>query len=166
MTERKPPGVSFETWVDRQVRVAAEQGGFDGLPGAGRPLPELDRPYDDLWWVRKKMEREGLSFLPPALALRKEAEDALEAALRAPSEAGARRIVAEVNEKIRKALRMPPPGPPLRLAPFDAEQVVREWRERRAPSGGSPGTEEPRAEEPPAGKPSRRSRFGLRRRRR
>nr|WP_078591989.1 DUF1992 domain-containing protein [Streptomyces megasporus] len=154
MTERKPPGVSFETWVDRQVRVAAEQGGFDDLPGAGKPLPDLDRPYDELWWVKKKMDREGLSFLPPALALRKEAEDALEAVSRAPSEARVRRIVAEINEKIAAARRMPPPGPPLGLAPFDVEQVVREWRERRSPK--SPGTDRPHEESPPP-----RSRFRL-----
>ena len=132
MTERKPPGVGFETWADRQIREAAERGEFDDLPGAGRPLPDLDEPYDELWWVRKKMSREGLSCLPPALALRKEAEDALGAAHRAPSEARVRRILEEVNERIRAALRRPPPGPPLNLRPFDVERVVREWRERRS----------------------------------
>lgn len=132
MTERKPPGVGFETWADRQIREAAERGEFDDLPGAGRPLPDLDEPYDELWWVRKKMSREGLSCLPPALALRKEAEDALGAARRAPSEARVRRILEEVNERIRAALRRPPPGPPLNLRPFDVERVVREWRERRS----------------------------------
>ncbi|MFD1829491.1 DUF1992 domain-containing protein [Streptomyces desertarenae] len=135
MTERRPPGVDAETWADRQIREAAERGAFDGLPGMGRPLPDLDAPYDDLWWVRKKMKREGLSYLPPALALRKEAEDARAAAVRAASEPEARRIVAEVNERIRAALRMPPPGPPLNLRPLDAEDVVREWRERRGRDG-------------------------------
>ncbi|MGK5449840.1 DnaJ family domain-containing protein [Streptomyces radiopugnans] len=129
MTERKPPGVDFETWADRQIREAAERGEFDELPGMGRPLPDLDQPYDDLWWVRRKMSREGLSYLPPALALRKEAEDALAAARRARSEPEVRRIVAGINERIRAALRMPPPGPPLGLEPLDAEEVVRQWRE-------------------------------------
>ncbi|MTE17943.1 DUF1992 domain-containing protein [Streptomyces sp. TRM43335] len=135
MTERKPPGVDFETWADRQIREAAERGEFDDLPGMGRPLPDLDAPYDDLWWIRKKMSHEGAAYLPPALALRKEAEDASAAALAAPSEAEARRIVAGVNERIRAALRMPPPGPPLNLRPFDVEDVVREWRERRGRDG-------------------------------
>ncbi|PJE95333.1 DUF1992 domain-containing protein [Streptomyces carminius] len=132
MTERKPPGVDFETWADRQIREAAERGDFENLPGFGKPLPDLEAPYDEQWWVKKKMRREGLSFLPPALALRKEAEDALAAARRAPSESEARRIVAGINEKIAAALRRPPPGPPLNLAPFDPEEVVREWREGRA----------------------------------
>ncbi|WP_059007253.1 DnaJ family domain-containing protein [Streptomyces specialis] len=131
MTERKPPGVPFESWVDRQIREAEERGAFADLPGAGRPLPHLDRPHDDLWWVRRKMAEEGLSFLPPTLALRKEAEDALTAAAGARDEAEVRRIVAEINEKIDAALRRPMSGPPLNLVPYDVEKIVAEWRAAR-----------------------------------
>ncbi len=132
MSGREPPGEGFESWVDRQIREAVERGEFDNLPGAGKPLPDLDLPYDELWWVKQKMRREGVSCLPPVLVLRKEAEDALAAALRARSEAEARRIVSEVNDRIREVLGNPPPGPPLKLTPFDVERVVREWRERRS----------------------------------
>ncbi|MGI5470114.1 DUF1992 domain-containing protein [Streptomyces sp. CA-132043] len=128
MTDRKPPGVSFETWVDRQIREAAERGEFDGLPGAGKPLTGLNKPYDELWWVRDKMAREGVSYLPPTLALRKEAEDARAAARAARSEREVRRIVADVNARIREALKNPPPGPPLGIGPLDPEEVVGEWR--------------------------------------
>ncbi|MFD7668341.1 DUF1992 domain-containing protein [Streptomyces sp. NPDC059788] len=132
MTERKPPGVDFETWTDRQIREAAERGEFADLPGFGKPLTGLEKPYDDMWWVKEKMSRENLSFLPPTLALRKEAEDALDAAARAPSEGAVRRIVGEINTKIQEAVRQPPPGPPLNLEPFDVESVVSDWRARRA----------------------------------
>ncbi|WP_329277563.1 J-domain-containing protein [Streptomyces sp. NBC_01451] len=133
MTERKPPGVSFESWVDRQIREAEARGEFAALPGAGKPLPDgTDTSYDELWWVKQKMAREGLSFLPPTLALRKEAEDALAAARRAPSEGAVRRIVTEINVKIRDMMFRPPPGPPLGLKPYDVDEVVREWREARA----------------------------------
>jgi Domain of unknown function (DUF1992) len=37
MTQRKPPGTSWETWIDAQIRVATEAGAFDNLPGAGKP---------------------------------------------------------------------------------------------------------------------------------
>ncbi|GAU65686.1 hypothetical protein SSP35_02_00530 [Streptomyces sp. NBRC 110611] len=130
MTERKPPGVTFETWVDKQIREATERGDFAGLPGAGKPLPHLDRPYDDMWWVKEKMDREHLSYLPPSLALRKEAEEALKAAADAPSEAALRRILTAVNERIRAALRTPLDGPPLQLVPFDIDEQARKWRER------------------------------------
>ncbi|MEU8679149.1 DUF1992 domain-containing protein [Streptomyces sp. NPDC048560] len=131
MTERKPPGVSFESWVDKQIREAEERGDVSQLPGFGKPLPGLERPYDETWWIKAKMRREGFSVLPPALALRKEAEDAAGAVARAGTEAEVRRVLTEVNEKIHKALRMPPQGPPLNLRPFDVDAAVQEWREAR-----------------------------------
>ncbi|MFE2549866.1 DUF1992 domain-containing protein [Streptomyces sp. NPDC059355] len=124
MTDRKPPGVSFESWVDRQIREAAERGEFERLPGYGKPLASIDAPYDELWWIKGKMHREGFAALPPALALRKEAEDALEAVRTARSDREARAVLTEINEKIRAALRRPPPGPPLRLAEFDVDAVL------------------------------------------
>lgn len=130
VTERKPPGVSFESWADRQIREATERGDFDDLPGKGKPLRGLDKPYDELWWVREKLEREQVSHLPPSLALRKEAQDALEAARNARSEDEVRRILGKLNERIREAVRVPPSGPPHRLVPFDIDRTVREWRER------------------------------------
>ncbi|MEU0332916.1 DUF1992 domain-containing protein [Streptomyces sp. NPDC006193] len=142
MTERKPPGVPFDSWVDKQIRDAQERGEFDRLPGAGEPLPaEVDSTYDELWWVRRKLAREGLAVLPPALALRKEAEDALAAAYAAPSERIARKIIEDVNVKIRDMMFKPPPGPPLGKKPYDVEAVVRERRQRRAAAGGDgPGS--------------------------
>ncbi len=140
MTERKPPGVDFESWVDKQIRDADARGEFERLEGAGRPLPpEVESTYDELWWVKRKMVREGMSVLPPTLALRKEAEDALEAALAAPSERIVRKILADVNAKISDMMFKPPPGPPLGKKPYDVEDVVRRWRERRAASDGRGG---------------------------
>ena len=52
MTQRKPPGTSWESWIDSQIRVAQEQGAFDNLPGAGKPLPNIDQDYDPMWWVK------------------------------------------------------------------------------------------------------------------
>lgn len=132
MTERKPPEVPHETWVERQIREAAERGEFDNLPGAGKPIPDLDRPRDDLWWIKQKMRREKLAYVPPTLALRKEAQDARGAAARAGSEAEVRRIMSDINDKIVEANRKPLAGPPLNLAPFDVERVVRDWRKRHA----------------------------------
>jgi hypothetical protein len=132
MTERKPPGVSFETWVERQIREATERGEFDNLPGAGKPIPDLDKPHDELWWVREKLRREDFAYLPPTIALRKEAEEALQAAAEAASEAEVRRIVADINAKIVEGNRKAASGPPLNLTPFDVERVLRDWRRRRA----------------------------------
>ena len=136
MTDRKPRGVGFGTWVERQIREATKRGEFDNLPGAGKPIPDLDKPHDELWWVRQKLRHEDFAWLPPAFAVRKEAEEALEAAAAAGSEDEVRRIVADINAKIVEGNRKAASGPPLNLNPFDVERVVQSWRRRRArPSG-------------------------------
>jgi hypothetical protein len=132
MTERKPPGVSFETWADKQIREAEQRGDFAALPGVGKPLASLDAPYDELWWIKGKMHREGLSALPPTLVLRKAAEDATAAVAAARSERQVREILTEINDRIREALRRPPEGPPLNLGLFDVERTVAEWHAARA----------------------------------
>jgi Domain of unknown function (DUF1992) len=131
MTERKPPGVGFGTWVEHKIREAAERGAFDNLPGAGKPIPDLDGPHDEQWWIRRKLRDEELAYLPPTIALRKEAEQALAEAARAASEAEVRAIVAAINAKIADANRKAASGPPLNLAPFDPERVVARWRAGR-----------------------------------
>lgn len=59
------------SFVDRQICEAQERGEFDDLPGAGKPLPDLGRPRDELWWVRKQAKDEDLTYLPPTLQARK-----------------------------------------------------------------------------------------------
>ncbi|WP_043615524.1 DUF1992 domain-containing protein [Nonomuraea candida] len=132
MTARKPLGMPFESWIDRQIREAEERGEFDDLPGKGKPLPGEGRPLDEMWWIKQKIESEGLSMpLPPTLALRKDAEEALREARGAESEAEARRIVEDINRRIREAIRTGLPGPPLNLMPFDADEIISEWRRSR-----------------------------------
>ncbi|GAA2297014.1 DUF1992 domain-containing protein [Nonomuraea roseoviolacea subsp. roseoviolacea] len=132
MSDRKPYGVNFESWIDRQIREAEERGEFDDLPGKGKPLPDLDKPYDEMWWIKQKLRSEGLSMpLPPTLQLRKDAEEALAEARAARSEREARQVVEEINARIRAAIRTGLSGPPLNLLPYDVEKVVAEWRAAR-----------------------------------
>ena len=131
MTDRKPPGIDFGTWVERKIREAAERGAFDNLPGAGTPIPDLDKPHDELWWIKRKLRDEELTAVPPTIALRKEAEEALAAAARVGSEAEVRAIVAKINARIAEGNRKAASGPPLNLAPFDPERVLARWRAAR-----------------------------------
>lgn len=128
MTERKPAGMPFETWIDKQIREATERGAFDNLPGAGQPIPDLDD--DEMWWVKQYLRRNNLSVLPPTLALRREVERVLQAVPDARSEAAVRAMVDAVNQKIAAAIRTPPAGPPLNLLPLDVDGLVDSWRER------------------------------------
>lgn len=130
MTERKPPDMPFESWVDKQIREAQERGAFDDLPGAGKPIPDLDRPRDDTWWIKQKLRRENMSYLPPVLMLRKEIEDVRRDALEAHTERDVREMVAAINERIVEAIRTPLAGPPLARRPLDVEEIVDQWRGR------------------------------------
>lgn len=132
MTERKPAGVSFESWVERQLREARERGSFDALPGAGKPLPKTSG--DAMEWVREKAKREDLpvsATLPPSLALAKEVEDLPGRLARERSEARVRKVVVELNARIDQARRGPQVGPPVRTALLDVEAVVAAWQQAR-----------------------------------
>ena len=124
MTERKPPGVSWQSWIDREIEEGRSRGAFDDLPGHGKPIDGLDRPRDELWWVRDKLRRERVEYLPPSLAIRKAAAEARRRALDAPSDAEARRILEEINAEIRNLNRRNVDGPPTVLMPFDIDEVL------------------------------------------
>ena len=133
MTERKPAHMSFDSWIDAQIREAQERGEFDNLPGKGKPIKGLDEPYDELWWVKQLMIREEISYLPPALAVRREAEQLLDAVGALPSERAVRESVDELNVRIREMNRKPGlDGPPSTLMPLDVEVVIRRWKAARA----------------------------------
>ncbi len=79
MTEQKPPGKSWESWIEEQIREAREAGAFDNLPGAGKPLPNIADGYDPLWWVKQLVRREQISVLPPSLEVLRKIESELAA---------------------------------------------------------------------------------------
>jgi hypothetical protein len=132
MTERKPPGTSWETWIDAQIRVAREQGAFDNLPGAGKPLPNLDQEYDLATWVRQLVQREQLSILPPSLELLRKVETELTAIEKLHDEATVRCRVGALNAEIAKANATVMEGPPTRLGTLDIDKVVARWRQTRS----------------------------------
>ena len=132
MTERKPPGTGWETWIDEQIRVAREQGAFDNLPGAGKPLPDLDQEYDLAVWVKQLVHREQLSILPPSLELLRKVEKELAAIEKLHDEATVRRRVAALNAEIAKVNATVMEGPPTRLSTLDVDKVVARWRRTRS----------------------------------
>jgi hypothetical protein len=130
MTERKPPGTSWETWIDAQIRLAREQGAFDNLPGAGKPLPNLGQDPD--WWVKQLVKREQISILPPSLELLRKVETELAAIEKLHDEATVRRRLAALNVEIANVNATVLEGPPTRLGTLDVERVVAKWRGSRA----------------------------------
>ncbi len=137
MTERKPTGVSFGSWVDRQVSMAEANGEFDNLPGAGKPLPKTDGADTALAWVVNKVRAEGhdmSALLPPSLAIAKELEDLPVRLARERREARVREVVEDLNERIRAEHRRPQNGPVLRARPLDVDEALEDWRRSRSAS--------------------------------
>jgi hypothetical protein len=134
MTERKPAGMSFTSWIDQQIGEASDRGAFDDLPGAGKPLPKRSEADDGLTWVREKLQREGLptdELLPTPLKLRRRSERLAESVHELGSENEVRDAVAELNRQIAEWRRIPH-GPPIFVRLVDADAMVSLWRERRA----------------------------------
>lgn len=122
----------YESTIDRQIREAQQRGEFDNLPGLGKPLPDHGREYDEDWWVKNWIHREGgAAVLPGSLALRRQAEDLQDIVASRTTEAAVREVVAGVNDTIRKARAGLLDGPPVVLPLFDPDDIVRRWREHR-----------------------------------
>lgn len=130
MPQRRP-GEKWDSFVERLILEAQEAGEFDNLPGFGKPLPDLDEPYDENWWIKDKLRRERLSLLPPGLQARVDVERAVEGIWSLANEAAVRLEVAAINEKIRRSNYSPAWGPSADLLPLDMDEVLRQWRERR-----------------------------------
>jgi len=135
MTERKPPGSSWESFVDAQVRRAMEDGAFDDLPGQGRPLENLDEPHDAAWWVRDLVRREKLPADDPALGLLREVEKELEELDREHRLEIVRRRLESLAERVRRANALSVRGAPTRLPTPRVEDLLRRWEERRTRRG-------------------------------
>ncbi|HYB44349.1 MAG TPA: DUF1992 domain-containing protein [Candidatus Methylomirabilis sp.] len=131
MTQSKPPHQSWDSWVEEQIQQAQAEGAFDRLEGEGQPINGLDAPYDPLWWVKKLLEREKLSMLPPALEVRAKVDRALGAIGRLRDESAVRALVSALNAEIVRANRTSGEGPPTTQAPLAEEEILSRWRSER-----------------------------------
>jgi hypothetical protein len=123
----------FESALDRQIRAAEERGEFDDLPGKGKPLASESVPYRPDWWVNQVVEREhaGAYAIPPALALRKIADDLNAGATKLTTERDVRAAVEDYNERADVARQLPQEGRAVVLPRLDADAIVEGWRAAR-----------------------------------
>ena len=130
MTERKPPGVSWESWLEEQIRRAREDGAFKNLAGAGQPFAHLEGGYDPDWWVKKLVQRERVSVLPPALELLRKVESEMNKIWALRSETDVRARVLSLNAEIARSNARTAEGPPTRMGLLDPDAIVAQWRAR------------------------------------
>ncbi len=127
---KRKSGETLETFAERLIREAQEAGEFDALP-RGKPLPLTGGQLPEAWWAKEKMKREGLSDLPPSIAIRHEAEAVLAEIARLGDERLVRERLEALNARIRKLNATHVAGPPTTLSPLDVEAVVLRWRAGR-----------------------------------
>ncbi|MCZ2821287.1 DUF1992 domain-containing protein [Modestobacter sp. VKM Ac-2977] len=159
MTERKPEGVSFESWVEHQITQARERGDLEGLAGAGKPLPRRDREKTTYEWAlewARREEADVAAIMPTGLALRKEREELPARVARQPTEELARAVVEAHVARVDRYYRQPVEGPWIAVGMPDVEEMVAEWRLTRPVVVPGPAVSEP--------VPSHRRRRWLRRR--
>ena len=131
MTERKPPGMSIETWVDTQIARGMERGDFVAPEGTGKPLPRRSAADDAYEWVVQKARREGMdtaAMLPPGLALRRERDELPARVARLASEAEVRALAEDYNARVEAFWRRPQES---RWSPVpglaDVEALITGW---------------------------------------
>jgi hypothetical protein len=118
-------------YVEVAIQQAMRRGDFDGLPGAGKPLPAIDSVRDPDWWIRRKIEREGLTGLgPPALTLRTEDAGLDERLDGIAAESTVREVLEDFNKRVREARLQLLGGPPVITGYRDVEAEVEAWRAR------------------------------------
>jgi Domain of unknown function (DUF1992) len=136
--EKPKRPLSWNLLAEERIRSAQEAGQFDNLPGYGKPIPGIDQPHDELWWVKDKLKREQLSSLPPALAIRLDVEKTVESIAGLTTEAEVRQTVAALNARIAKASFAVTWGPPVDVQPLDADEIVARWQaDRRDSNAGT-----------------------------
>jgi len=147
MTERKPRGMSFETWVDSQIARGLARGDFDGLEGAGKPLSRAALDETGYEWVLAKARKENLDvfgMLPPGLALKKEREDLPRRAGELPSAAAVRALAEDYNDRVQAFWRRPQES---RWSPVpglaDVDALVAGWEQAHPPPPPRPPAQPP-----------------------
>src|ERR1700722_11184816 len=104
MTDRKPQGMSFPSWIDQQIADAERRGVFDDLPGKGKPLKL--KPGGGGYgraWVRDYARLERVQpdeFLPTPLRLRREIEQLTEVVAEFRSEEEIREVASDINRRV------------------------------------------------------------------
>ncbi|BDZ48444.1 hypothetical protein GCM10025867_06850 [Frondihabitans sucicola] len=159
--KRAPTADELRSIAKTQLDIAIARGDFDNLPGAGKPLPGLTGgTHDPDWWIKAKIEREGLSGVaPPALSLRTENERLDDLLDTMATEASVRATVADFNSRIVEARRQLTGGPPVVTPTRDLDVEVQRWQDRRARHRAEARTAaaELAAEQPPSWRERRRA---------
>jgi hypothetical protein len=128
---KKPPNQSWQGFVESTIRKAMGEGEFSNLIGAGKPIPGLDEPYQEDWWLKSLLKREQLSVPCASLDIRRDVEETLDGLVSIRNEAAAREVIKSLNARIAKVNRNTTIGPGTSVAVLDIDAIIARWRLRR-----------------------------------
>jgi hypothetical protein len=128
---KKPVGQSWQGFVESTIRKAMAEGEFSNLPGAGQPIPSLEEPYHEDWWLKSLFKREQLSVPCASLDIRREVEKTLEKILELRTEGAVREEIRLLNVRIAKVNSGVTNGPGTCVGLLDVEAIVSGWRVMR-----------------------------------
>ncbi|GLI02845.1 DnaJ family domain-containing protein [Phytohabitans aurantiacus] len=119
----------IESMIEARIKAAQRDGEFDDLPGAGKPIPGKGEPYDENWWVKDFIRREGIGevMLPASIKLARDVEQLPERIRKLPSEQRVRETVAELNSRITD-YHLRPSHPFVSVRRVDADEMAAAWR--------------------------------------
>jgi len=126
MTLRKPGGTTWDSWIDQQIAHATRKGEFTTLKGHGKPL-NLNKQYDEDWWIKQKMVDESLDMAPLTLRVRRKTETWLNNCIHIYSEKKLIEEATQLNHQIERANAMEL-GPLLPQQKLDIEDLLQKWR--------------------------------------
>lgn len=123
----------FEKIVEERIRKAQQEGFFDDLPGAGKPLPGEDMAIpEDIRLAYKVLK--NADFIPPELELRKEIRSTQELLSGMPETREKYKTLKKLNLLVMKLNAMR--GAHIQ---FDVPQLYLDPMVKRLGSGLSPG---------------------------
>ncbi len=152
MTERKPPRMETQDWVEAQIKQAQAGASSTNLrrcrASRSRSWPIRTTPD---WWVKDFIRREKIEadvLLPPIVQLRKEKARSREKVATMRTETEVRDYLEDLNKRILLQIR-DATGVVIPVGKTDEDAVLREWREDR----DAFATAQP--ESPPAPEPAK-----------
>lgn len=124
---RTTSGRGAQAIAERRVERAREDGLFDDLEGAGKPIADIDRHRPSGWWANNFVKKERSKV--KAMQLEEEIRNAKPALWRLPTEVDVIERVGELNERIDQYNRVTTLQP---MAALDITETVGQWRRLRA----------------------------------
>jgi len=112
------------SWIDRRLDELANEGHFDGLPGSGRPIGDLDEQYAPTWWAARWIKRDAAR--QDADAMRRRLDADVVGALELPRPKARERLreirdaITELNKHLDSAQQLP-------SLDVDLVLIRREW---------------------------------------